>query len=387
MRTPNLLYSLLFLLRPPSCWHTLIPCYATASGAKKVPKLNLTDLSLRSLKPGMYWDVTVPAFGIRVQKRRRTFLVMMGRERKRIPLGHWPQTKLADARTNARRILYADEQPATTSLSMLAAVDKYFDTIRLSPRWEREQRRLIRKHFLTKHGARDIATVTTQHILHVTDALAGRPSEQVHTHKALQTFFRWAFRRSLIDQDPMARLKLPAKLSTRERVLSYDELAKVWAASDQLGNFGGVVRLLILTGQRRGEIGNIHLATTSNDAITWPKHIIKNRREHTIPLTPRTAHLVPQIEPQFAWSKPKVQLDKLCGVVDWTLHDLRRTFATNLAELGVAPHIIERILNHITGSISPLARIYNRATYHKEMRAALELYEHHLFTHVLACNP
>ena len=70
----------------------------------------------------------------------------------------------------------------------------------------------------------------------------------------------------------------------------------------------------------------------------------------------------------------------------WTLHDLRRTFATNLAELGVAPHVIERILNHVTGSISPLARIYNRATYQKEMRDALELYERHLFSHVLVSS-
>ena len=119
-----------------------------------MPKLHLTDLSLRSLKPGMYWDTTVPAIGIRVQKHRRTFLVMMGPQRKRIPLGHWPQTKLADARTSARRILYTDEQPATTSLSMRSAFDKYFETVRLSPRWEREQRRLITKHFLEANGVK-----------------------------------------------------------------------------------------------------------------------------------------------------------------------------------------------------------------------------------------
>ena len=120
-------------------------------------KLQLTDLKLRSLRSGMYWDTMVPAFGIRVQKHRRTFLVTIGRQRKRIPFGHWPQTKLADARTNARRILYTDEQSATSSLSMRVAVDKYLDTVRLSPRWEKEQRRLVTKHFLVKHGTRDIA--------------------------------------------------------------------------------------------------------------------------------------------------------------------------------------------------------------------------------------
>jgi integrase len=74
-------------------------------------------------------------------------------------------------------------------------------------------------------------------------------------------------------------------------------------------------------------------------------------------------------------SQAKIALDKASGVTDWTLHDLRRTFATRLAELGVAPHVIERLLNHVTGSLSPIALVYNKAKYQEEMRAAILLWE------------
>jgi integrase len=75
------------------------------------------------------------------------------------------------------------------------------------------------------------------------------------------------------------------------------------------------------------------------------------------------------------WSQSKKNFDKLLNIAPWTLHDLRRTFATNLADLGVAPHVIERLLNHVTGTISGVAAIYNRSRYEPEMKAAMELWE------------
>jgi integrase len=82
--------------------------------------------------------------------------------------------------------------------------------------------------------------------------------------------------------------------------------------------------------------------------------------------------------PFAGWSKAKSLLDNVSGVSGWTLHDIRRTVATRLAEMGVAPHVIERLLNHTTGQISGVAAIYNRARYLDEMRQALELWENHL---------
>ena len=129
----------------------------------------------------------------------------------------------------------------------------------------------------------------------------------------------------------------------------------------------------------------------SNDACTLPSTLTKNGREHSLPLGSfaisivsaltqgsQSGLLFPTRGAQSAfngWSKSKAALDKLSGVSDWTLHDLRRTFATRLAELGVAPHVIEAILNHQSGVISPLARIYNRHTWLNEMRDAIEKWE------------
>jgi integrase len=91
-------------------------------------------------------------------------------------------------------------------------------------------------------------------------------------------------------------------------------------------------------------------------------------------------------KPFSGWSKSKAALDKLSAVSDWTLHDLRRTFATRLAELGVAPHVIERLLNHVTGTVSGVAAVYNRASYLAEMRAAIEVWEAYLREKILCCT-
>jgi integrase len=120
----------------------------------------------------------------------------------------------------------------------------------------------------------------------------------------------------------------------------------------------------------------------------------QNKREHTFPLLPLASKLIassPNMDtgllfpargkpnaPFNGWSKSKGALDKLSGVTGWTLHDCRRTFATRLAELAVAPHVIERLLNHATGTVSGVAAVYNRASYMAEMRAAIELWERYL---------
>jgi integrase len=152
-------------------------------------------------------------------------------------------------------------------------------------------------------------------------------------------------------------------------------------AAEHLGDFGRIVRLCILTGQRRGEISLIRPEWLRSNALIIPASIAKNKREHTIPLTPQARAL--SLQAPFAvgnWGRKKNALDKLSAVTGWVLHDLRRTFSTMLAELQIPPHVIEKILNHVSGkdALSPLAAIYNRASYMNEMREALAKYEAHL---------
>ncbi|MGZ9089359.1 MAG: site-specific integrase [Rhodoplanes sp.] len=176
-------------------------------------------------------------------------------------------------------------------------------------------------------------------------------------------------------------------------------MSAVYRACDALGAFGLLVRLCLLTGQRRGEIGALRwdYIDRRNKLVTLPSSLTKNNREHTFPLgkqalaiidalPQRGDYLFPGRNHQQAfqgWAKSKARLDQIVeangGVVSpWTLHDLRRTFATNLAALNTPPHIVERILNHASGTISGVAAIYNRHAYLDEMRAAVMAWENRL---------
>ena len=154
------------------------------------------------------------------------------------------------------------------------------------------------------------------------------------------------------------------------------------------GHFSVIVRLLILTGMRRAECAALQTSWIQNETITLPKEVTKNGREHTFPLCGAASLLLAETstsgmlfparlgsDPFSGFSQSKKNLDKLLNIAPWTLHDLRRTFATNLAQLGVAPHVIERLLNHVTGQISGVAAIYNRAKYFDEMAQAMQQWE------------
>jgi integrase len=183
--------------------------------------------------------------------------------------------------------------------------------------------------------------------------------------------------------------------------LSEEELKAVYRTAYKAQNgFQRLVCLLIHTGCRRGELTQLQWAHIAADAITLPAEITKNKRSHTFPVGPRTQSMIasfPKVEGNpyvfpssrehvkgkpstvmTGYSAAKRALDQECGVTGWTLHDLRRTFSTSLAALGVAPHIIERLINHSTGVISGVTATYNRFAYMPEMRAAIEKWEEHL---------
>jgi integrase len=198
-------------------------------------------------------------------------------------------------------------------------------------------------------------------------------------------------------------------------VLSRAELAEVWGAACGAGDFGDIVRLLILTGQRREEIGSLRWSEIDFDRglIVLPPERTKNKRLHEIPLSPqarailelRAQRVASSPRPSRAkpndglifggaagfsgWSRAKGKLDAALAqrakpMPDWRLHDLRRTAATGMAELGVLPHIIEAVLNHVSGHKGGVAGIYNRSRYTEPMRDALERWGEHVETIVRA---
>jgi integrase len=181
------------------------------------------------------------------------------------------------------------------------------------------------------------------------------------------------------------------KENPRDRVLTDRELATIWKAAPD-NDYGRIVRLLMLTGQRRDEIGGLRWAEidTEGGVITLPSTRTKNGREHLVPLSDASAsvlkdcirhgdHVFGRRQTGFSgWSKAKLALDESCGVRDWVLHDLRRTAATRMADIGVQPHIIEAVLNHVSGHKAGVAGTYNRSVYSAEKRDALERWGSHL---------
>ena len=209
--------------------------------------------------------------------------------------------------------------------------------------------------------------------------------------RALGAFYSWAMTMGHADSNPVINSYRPAEVRPRERVLSNDELARVWKACDDGTEFGRVVRLLILTGCRRQEVGGMRWSEIDFERGTWtiPANRSKNHREHVLPLMPAMRSIIETCpcmvsrdcvfgaraaEGFTKWTLPKPDLDRRSGVTDWVLHDLRRSTATGLANLGTPPHIVEAALNHQSGSKRGVAGVYNRSSYSAEVKAALAMW-------------
>ncbi len=369
-------------------------------------RAHLTDVTVRALKPAAkqtkIWDKTTPGFGIRINGNSKSWIVMYGRRRSLKVLGRYPETPLADARKVAKKILAEQSERAPTP-TFGDALERYyavhFPTLRASTAYARKG--VLERHY-RKWERKELADITPQHVVLTLDGLLHTPVERYNAFKELKFFLRWCVGRQYLETNPCERLQPPKRGASRDRVLTDDELSKVWHASCKLrAPFSNLAKLLILTGQRRGETAKMRWEwiDTQTRTITIPKEVAKNGRQHcfpygnmvagvldTIPRLNSTTLLFParaRKDTAFnGFAACKAKLDKHAGV-DFDLHDLRRSFATKLAEIGVAPHVIERLLNHIRGQISPIAATYNRHSYLPEMKAAILKWEEQL-TRILA---
>lgn len=209
----------------------------------------------------------------------------------------------------------------------------------------------------------------------------------------LSAFFGWCIGEGLAEINPVIGTNKQSKAKSRDRVLSDAELVAIWKAAPA-SDYGRLVRLLMLTLQRRDEIAGMKRSELDGALLSLPAERTKNSRPHDVPLSVQAVAVLEE-QPERAgrdlvfgegeggfsgFSKAKERLDAACGVTDWTLHDLRRTGATRTADLGVQPHVIEAVLNHVSGHKAGVAGIYNRSTYATEKRAALDMWGSHIMT-------
>ena len=367
------------------------------------------------------WDDEAPGLGLRVQAGTRTWIVRYrvgGVSRQKSMPGALPlrqaRVRAAEIRTGATGGIdvvaagraaaeQARKQAEAARLRSLGTlVEQYLADApkRLRPGSLRIARLYLRTHWQALHD-RPADELGRREIVAVLEGYAGRAtSAQMLRH--LSACLSWGMERGLLERNAALGVKAPVQLVARERVLNDTEVGAIWQATDPARvpaadgayrEFCSIVRLLLLLGQRRGEVGGMRRAELDLGRELWrlPGERTKNGLPHDVPL-PRQAvqilaahdaegrtHLFGRRDGGFvAWDRCKAKLDTALQLPRWTLHDLRRTCVTGMAEIGIAPHVIEAVVNHVSGHKGGVAGIYNRAQYTGEKRAALQRWADHL---------
>jgi integrase len=362
------------------------------------------------------WDTTLQGFGVRRQKAGAFYYVRYrlsgGQRIKSLGLhGHLtPDTARAQALAALGKAAvsidpFPEAPPAAESFGV--EVGRYLAQrkLKLKPRSFVEVERHLRKDAkpLATEKLNEIDRRKIAVLLGGIETVNG-PFARNQVRASLSAFFTWTVREGLLETNPVTATIKAEVSGPRDRVLSQEELAAIWQGLGE-DRFSNIVRLLILTGQRREEIGGLRLSEIDFDRglIVLPPGRTKNKREHQLPLSAQAKAILQRVIngaaatnvhngnskskvdgandvgvfgvdgfPSGGWYGPKVALDRRVELAKpWRLHDLRRTAATMMAELGVLPHIIEAILSHVSGHKAGVAGIYNRAKYIDEVRNAL----------------
>jgi integrase len=372
-------------------------------------KLTATEIKKLVLPPGVvdrvFWDDDVGGFGVRLRAGGSASYVVqydLGGKSRRVTLGSTTLLDVGAARTKARDVLARArlgfdvaaekrERRAQATETFGALLRRYFivqqQAVRQST-FKQIERRLVKLARplhplpLTAIDRRTISGLLS------TVAEERGPTAAANLHSSLSGYFRWVIGEGLLDANPLLHANKPQPSPARDRVLTEDELRALWTALDSVGgDYADVVKLVIYTAARRGEIGDLSWNEVDLDRATieLPAARMKNGRPHLIPLTEAALAILRKRQRNGRyhvfgqrgfqdWSRSRAALDNAIGGErpDWVLHDLRRLASTVMHdELGIPPHIVERVLAHV-GHQSGVAGTYNRAEYIVEKRRALE---------------
>jgi integrase len=396
-----------------------------------LPKKKLTDLFVDKVRPGPsridYFDASFPGLALRVTPRgAKSWTVhtrLHGRLR-RFTLGSYPALSPAQARRKASDTIdraaggvdpLAEKRARQAAVGPLGSVsaiaNEYLErhcrrnTATIT---YRETKRIFSREVIPAWDRRLLRDIKRRDVIALLDCLVdrGAPVLANRVLARLRSFFNWCIEKDLLDASPVTGLKPPTKERSRDRVLSDDEIRWFWKACDAIGwPFGALFKLLLLTAQRRDEVGTIEWSDFDLVTTHWtlPRDKAKNDRAHEVSLAAPAVEILmglPRIgeryvfstnstTPVSGFSRAKNRLDQEMVIArdgegsdtmiePFILHDLRRTAATGMARANVPPHVVERILNHVGGSIRGVAAVYNRHAYADEKRRALEDWAEHV---------
>jgi integrase len=348
---------------------------------------------------GWLWDDRVIGLGARKQTKGIFFYLRyqhQGRQQMRSIGRYGSPWTVETARNEAKRLLgivVTGVDPCAQLLSgetFGAEIDRYLERKRTSlrPRSFIEVQRYLRKDAAALHKLplTDIDRRTIAVLLGQIETSSGATSRN-RLRSTLSAFWAWAIAEGLCELNVVTGTAKAEVAASRDRVLTPDELKRLWRGLGN-GHFADIVRLLLLTGQRRTEIGRLTWAEVDLDRklIVLAPERTKNGRLHEVPLSTQALAILARQDQrgEFVFSKfmnwfvGKAKLDQRIAIAPWTLHDLRRSCSTWMAEIGVLPHIIEAVLNHRSGHKQGVAGRYNWAKYADEMRSALQRWADHL---------
>jgi len=387
------------------------------------------------------WDDTLSGFGVRITSNGAKSYVYQyrtgGRKapKRRYTIGrHGSPWTPSTARTEAERLALLvaqgidpvdaenDRRRQAVDLAFRSYGERFL-TLYVKPEWPRSYtfaEGALRLHAYPVLDMKPLPSIKRSDIAALLDRLAGRTALRRNVYAVLRRLFRWAVSRGDIERSPLEGMETPSSPDARDRVLSDGELVLAWRATDSLGYpFGPMFRLLIATGQRREEVGGLEWAELDQSTLTWtlPAKRAKNGHAHIVPLntlaiaeldglclggkeqptkwpkrglvfsttgkTPVSGHSRAKSRWDRQISNKELKRAEDAGEVPtlikpWRLHDLRRTTATGLQRLGVRFEVTEAILNHVSGSRSGVAGVYQRHDWKDEKRAALDAWSEHV---------
>lgn len=389
----------------------------------KLTKASVARLQLEAGKTErIVFDDELAGFGVRIRAGgKRTWIAQyrLGLKQRRMTLGTVETIDEAEARKRARTALgkvHLGHDPQMEKVERRAQAERTLGSVaerylehaeaKLKPRSYSEVERHLKK--LWKPLAELALAKVTRADVAARLAKIAKENGKFSSNRArasLSALFSWAIGEGLADMNPVVGTNKATDEISRDRVLSDVELGLIWRHAGE-GDYGDILRLLMLTGQRREEVGGMLWQELPSNFEVWSISAgrTKNARAHDVPLSAAARSILARLEPTKGralvfgnaagpfqgWSNAKNAIDlriqtaikngegHIPSIVPWRLHDLRRTAATRMADLGVQPHVIEAILNHVSGHRAGVAGIYNRATYAAEKRVALEMWAAHV---------
>ena len=405
-----------------------------------MPTTRITTRSINAAaRPSFLWDDKLKGFGCRIATDGRvSWLVQKkigGREGKatRVVIGHSPPMELAEARTAAeiaigevakgidlptkkrlqreakRETLNAPTLCEAAELFLRRRKDEYVKRKRRAAGryWSELEMRFTNEIIPALGQTTQIREITKTELRKLIEA---KQDAQQHggarlLFAALRPFFTWCVEQELIERSPLDGISPPRPLESRDRVLTADEIKAFWTATATERLFGPFHRLLLLTAQRREEVGAMQWSEIQGNDWTIPGKRTKNGKTHVVHLSPHAMGILDALPRRGAYvfssngassisgyAKSKARLDRRMteelakdqmDLPPWRVHDLRRTAATGMQALGVQPQVVEKVLNH---ALEGILKVYQQHDYLDERKSALAAWGNYIATLIAPAN-